>query len=457
MVRKQLALAGTVALWASAFPAIRVGVAGLGVAALSFLRLAIAAFALALIALFTRVRLPRRRDLPLIAVCGAAGMTAYQLLLNWGEVHVQAGTASLLIAIAPVFSILLGSIFLDERLTRRIVLGSTVAIAGADVICLARGTSGFTSASLVVLAAALVQGTYHAASKPLLRRYSGPETATYAMIAGMLFALPLAPFSWHGIVHASGSSLICAAYLGLLPSALGFVIWAYAVARLPLAVSTGALYLVPPVALAVSFVWLGERPGLVELLGGFVSVLGVVLITRPRRYPEHPALPRADPTGLYRADQHSITLTARPPREVSLYFLCMSRPVMRIVLIALSSETKCLPSPRSAILAALIALAEPIAFRSMHGTWTRPPIGSQVRPRLCSMPISAAFSACSGVPPRTSVSAPAAIEQAEPTSPWQPTSAPEIDAPSLYRTPMAAAVSRNLATASAEAPGTNLS
>ena len=47
------------------------------------------------------------------------------------------------------------------------------------------------------------------------------------------------------------------------------------------------------------------------------------------------------------------------------------------------------------------------------------------------MPISAAFSTCSGVPPMTSASAAAAIEQAEPTSPWQPTSAPEIEAFSL--------------------------
>ncbi|MFD5753904.1 EamA family transporter, partial [Streptomyces sp. NPDC127044] len=56
--------------------------------------------------------------LPLITLCGATGMTAYQVLLNWGEVHVEAGTASLLIAIAPVFSVLLGSVFLGERLTR---------------------------------------------------------------------------------------------------------------------------------------------------------------------------------------------------------------------------------------------------------------------------------------------------------------------------------------------------
>jgi len=47
------------------------------------------------------------------------------------------------------------------------------------------------------------------------------------------------------------------------------------------------------------------------------------------------------------------------------------------------------------------------------------------------MAISAAFSTCSGVPPSTSASPPAAMEQADPTSPWQPTSAPEIEAFSL--------------------------
>ncbi|MCY1557417.1 hypothetical protein D9M68_942660 [compost metagenome] len=78
-----------------------------------------------------------------------------------------------------------------------------------------------------------------------------------------------------------------------------------------------------------------------------------------------------------------------------------------------------------------MALTEATALRSMQGTWTSPPMGSQVRPRWCSMPISAAFSTCSGVPPMTCASAPAAIEQATPTSPWQPTSAPEIEAFSL--------------------------
>src|SRR5690606_2288453 len=64
----------------------------------------------------------------------------------------------------------------------------------------------------------------------------------------------------------------------------------------------------------------------------------------------------AAPTGGGESDgraQHSMTFTARPPREVSLYLSCMSRPVSRMVLMTLSSETLCLPSPRRAMREAL--------------------------------------------------------------------------------------------------------
>ncbi|MFJ8007763.1 DMT family transporter [Streptomyces fagopyri] len=311
--RSMLALTGVVVLWASAFPAIRVGVDGLGVAALSFLRPAIAAVALLAVAPFLGVRRPRSRDLPLISLAGATGMTAYQILLNWGEVHVSAGTASMLIAIAPVFSLLLGRAFLSEAVTRRVAVGSGVAIGGCVIVALGGGSTGFSTGALVVLAAAVVQGAYHCVSKPLLRRHSGLEVATYAMVAGTVLALPLLPAALRALAAAPPRALISVAYLGLLPSAVGFVIWGYAVARLPITVSTAALYLVPPVALVVSFVWLSETPRLLEVAGGLVIVGGVVLINR-----RSPAASRDVPTP---ADaRHPVdpvpAPAVRPPRTV---------------------------------------------------------------------------------------------------------------------------------------------
>ena len=60
-----LAAAGTVLLWASAFPAITVAVRGLGPAGLAVARLVVASAALAVVAPVLGVRRPRPRDLPL--------------------------------------------------------------------------------------------------------------------------------------------------------------------------------------------------------------------------------------------------------------------------------------------------------------------------------------------------------------------------------------------------------
>src|ERR1051326_2250979 len=65
---------------------------------------------------------------------------------------------------------------------------------------------------------------------------------------------------------------------------------------------------------------------------------------------------------------------------------------------------------------ALMALTAPMALRSMQGICTRPPMGSQVIPRLCSMPISAACSTSSLAPSRAATKPAAAMEQATPTS-----------------------------------------
>jgi len=291
-MRARLAAAGTVLLWASAFPAISVAVRGLGPAGLAVARLAIASLVLALAAPVMGVRRPAVRDLPLIALCGLAGMTGYQLLLNAGERVVPAGTASLLVATAPVYASVLAVMFLGEHPGRRWWIGSAVALAGTAVIAVSHGL-GFGASALIVLAAAVLQGIYHAASKPLLARYSSVEVTSYAMWAGTAFILPWAGSLVRALPHASGPAVGAAAFLGLAPPALGFVLWAYAMARMDVGRVTTSLYLVPAAAIVISLAWLGQVPGPVELGGGAIALAGVMLAgSRPRARRTRPRRPR---------------------------------------------------------------------------------------------------------------------------------------------------------------------
>ena len=118
--------------------------------------------------------------------------------------------------------------------------------------------------------------------KPLLARCSAFEVAVYAMWAGTLFSLPwvgsLAPALGHLSARAIGATL----FLGLAPSAVGFALWAYATARMDVGRVTTSLYLVPAVAIAVSFVWLGDVPSGVQLSTAklvFRSIQQIHLVT----------------------------------------------------------------------------------------------------------------------------------------------------------------------------------
>ena len=271
-----------VLLWASAFPAIQVAVPALGVIGLSVARLAVALVALLALAVAKRIRIPRARDLGWIVAAGFFGMTAYQLLLNATELEVPAGTASIIVAAAPIVSIAVARLLFHDAVGPATIIGSAVALGGVAVVGLARAGLSLSASVWLAVAAMVVQGVYHPLQRPLLRTYTGLEVATYTMLAGTVMTLPLLPWGWDRLLSAPLEGWLAALYLGLVPSALGFVLWGMAVGRLPVAVSTSLLYLVPPVAVFIAWAWLGEIPSPIELAGGAVALAGVIVITQGR-------------------------------------------------------------------------------------------------------------------------------------------------------------------------------
>lgn len=287
--RGDAGIAVTVVTWAAAFPAIRVGLDGYSPWALALLRLLVAGVALGTVLLVVRPTRPGRRHIGRIIGCGLIGQTMYQGLLMTGEVTVPAGTASMLIVTAPLFSVLSAAALLREPIGPR-WKGFLVAFAGAALVGGSLGWGGGRSA-LIVVAAALCQGLYHVLIKPLAEQLGALAATAWSVWAGAALTLPALPALLGEVRGASIGATVSAVILGIVPSAIGYMTWSYALARTSVLRGTVALYLVPVVAMALSWVWLGEAPAPLALLGGALAVLGVILV---RRVPASTAVSAAE-------------------------------------------------------------------------------------------------------------------------------------------------------------------
>src|SRR4029079_8083991 len=173
----RLALAAgltTVFFWASAFVGIRAAAVELSPGAIAFGRVAIGAIALGVLVAIRRPPWPARRDLIPIAVIGVLWFGIYFLALNAAEREVDAGTASMLVNVAPIFIAILSGLFLGEGFPPRLLIGCVIAFSGVVVILLATSGAQPGGATLLGIALCFVSAIVYSIAvtipKPLLRR-----------------------------------------------------------------------------------------------------------------------------------------------------------------------------------------------------------------------------------------------------------------------------------------------
>ena len=272
----------TVVLWASAFVGIRAAGEDLSPGALSLARLLVGSAALGALVLVRRERFPARRDLFGIAVCGVLWFGLYNVVLNAGEQRVDAGTAAMLVGIGPVLIALLAGVLLREGFPRKVMAGCAVAFAGVVVIGLAtseRGPAAGVGAALCIVAALAYAGGV-LTQKPLLERVSALQVTWLACSVGALACLPFVPALLRELGQASASSVVWAVYLGVFPTAVAFTTWAYALARTTAGRMDATTYLVPPTAVLMGWVVLGEVPPVLARFGGARCLAGVAVTRR---------------------------------------------------------------------------------------------------------------------------------------------------------------------------------
>ena len=274
----------TIIAWASAFPAIRAALDGFGPLELGAARFAIAAVPAALFLAVTRPKLPEWREAWRFGFGGLVFVAGYTVLLNLGQQTVPAGAASFIININPIITAALAMLVLGERFSGSQWLGSAISLSGVGFIAFGQNGAGLDLGVgvLLVLGAALCNSLTTIVQKPLFSSH-GPLTGTaWNMVVGGLLLTPFLPGAVVQAQTAPSASLHAMLYLAIVPSLLAYATWTTLLSRLPAGRAANLLYAAPPVATLISYVWLGEIPTPLGILGGAMALGGVIIVNLKR-------------------------------------------------------------------------------------------------------------------------------------------------------------------------------
>jgi len=282
------AISFTILAWASAFIVIRGTAPEIGGGALALGRLVVGTAALGVIMLVVRrwVR-PSRREWLLLAVYGVAWFGAYNVTLNLAEHTLDAGTTAMIVGIGPILIALGAGIMLGEGVPRWLGIGTGVAFAGVVLIGLSASIFGGGHIDLVgvlwALASAITYAVGVLAQKPVLRRVPPVQATFLGCLIGMIACLPFAGQLVAEAAVASPAALTGVVYLGVVPTALAFTTWGYALARIPAGQLGISTYVVPPLAILAGWLVFDEVPAALAIVGGILCLAGVGISRRRER------------------------------------------------------------------------------------------------------------------------------------------------------------------------------
>jgi drug/metabolite transporter (DMT)-like permease len=277
------------AIWGGTFVAGKIVVGSLTPLMGSFARYVVAVVALLVAAFVLEGGLPRlsARQWAATFVLGLFGVFAYNLFFMGALARLPASRAALIIALNPAITIAISAVVLKERLGVRRWLGVAVALLGVAIVVSKGSLANFSGGGvgvgeLMMFGAVSSWALYTILGRKVLGGLSPLAATNYAALWGtLLLGVVAAPafgtlhpthFDWHMV-----TSLL---YLGVFGTAVAFV-WYYMSVK-KVGASTTSIFnnLVPVFGVTISVLLLGESLLPSMLIGGAVTIVGVLMVSR---------------------------------------------------------------------------------------------------------------------------------------------------------------------------------
>lgn len=276
----------TMLFWGGTFIAGRSLAGSVSPVSSAFLRFAIATVVLGLIVRLVegRIVVPPPKQWFSLLILGLSGVFAYNILFFTGLQFIEAGRASLIIALNPLVISLLAVVFLGERLALRQVGGVLLSLAGAVLVISngapARLLSGsFGWGELAILGCVISWVTYSLVGRSVLKALSPLTSVFYSSLIGsLLLAWPaLAGGLIAKLPSIAGKDWLSLAFLGVCGTAIGFSLYYQAIRKIGASRAGVFINLVPLFAIFLSWLLLDETIDGEVIGGGLVLMVGVSL------------------------------------------------------------------------------------------------------------------------------------------------------------------------------------
>lgn len=217
-------------------------------------------------------------------VLGALNIGGFFALLFVAAYRLPGGVAAAVGALQPLVVALLAVVVLGQRLTARTVVAAVLGVVGVSLLVL-RGTAALDTVGVLAAAGAAVSMS---CGVILAKRWVSPAsllaTTGWQLTAGGLLLLPLA-LTVEGLPSTlTGENVLGYTYLALVGSALGYTLWFRGLRALPPTDVTFLGLLNPVVATVLGWAVLDQTLTPVQLLGGAVVLVSLVVAQlRPRQ------------------------------------------------------------------------------------------------------------------------------------------------------------------------------
>ena len=286
------------ALWGPSFLFIKVAVSEIPPLTLVLGRVSIAAVLLTLFLWAQGKTLPHSHTVwRHLAVMGLIHNAIPFVLFGWGEQYIDSALASILNGTVPLFTIILAHYFaVDDRLTPAKLGGAVVGFAGLLLLIVPSLTDGVQVTTWGLLAVALASAMYGVAivySRNHLRGLPPLVAPAGQMIMATIYLLPLSllldrPFSLPPLsLPALGSMLA----LGVLGTAVAFVVYYRLLETAPASYVSMTTYLIPVFGVILGTLVLKERLTWHSYAGFTLILLGVMIVNGLLRLKKEPAIP----------------------------------------------------------------------------------------------------------------------------------------------------------------------